>query len=57
MTITTPATRDNPIMLQFDDNSLLPPLFGEHDAHLARIEAALGVSLTSRGNRIAITGP
>jgi phosphate starvation-inducible PhoH-like protein len=57
LTITTPATRDNPIMLQFDDNSLLPPLFGEHDAHLTRIEAALGVSLTSRGNRIAITGP
>ena len=57
MTTTTPATDDNPILLQFDDNKLLPPLFGEHDAHLTRIEAALGVSLTSRGNRIAITGP
>jgi len=57
LTITTPSTDDNPILLQFDDNSLLPPLFGEHDEHLARIEAALGVSLTSRGNRIAITGP
>jgi tRNA A37 methylthiotransferase MiaB len=27
-----------PVMLQFDDNSLLPLLFGEHDQHLARIE-------------------
>jgi len=57
LTTATPATDDNPILLQFDDNKLLPPLFGEHDAHLTRIEAALGVSLTSRGNRIAITGP
>ncbi len=57
MTSATVATRDDPIFLQFDDNSLLPPLFGEHDEHLARIEAALGVSVTSRGNRVAITGP
>ncbi|MCP4330477.1 MAG: PhoH family protein [Alphaproteobacteria bacterium] len=57
MTSAIAATHDNPILLQFDDNSLLPPLFGEHDEHLARIEAALGVSVTSRGNRVAITGP
>lgn len=57
MTTVTAATRDNPILLEFDDNNLLPPLFGEHDEHLARIEAALGVSLSSRGNRIAVTGP
>jgi phosphate starvation-inducible PhoH-like protein len=43
--------------LQFDDNTLLPMLFGEHDRHLARIEQRLGVSLNSRGNRIAISGP
>ena len=46
-----------PIQLQFDDNALLPLLFGEHDRHLARIEQQLGVSLTPRGNRLAITGP
>ena len=46
-----------PVLLQFDDNSLLPLLFGEHDQHLARIEQRLGVSLISRGNRLAIEGP
>lgn len=48
---------DNPLHLEFDDNSLLPMLFGEHDRHLARIEQRLGVSLLSRGNRLAISGP
>jgi phosphate starvation-inducible PhoH-like protein len=42
--------------LQFDDNSLLPLLFGEHDQHLARIEQQLGVSIATRGNRVAISG-
>ncbi|MBI3707627.1 MAG: PhoH family protein [Proteobacteria bacterium] len=44
------------INLQFDDNRLLPLLFGEHDRHLARIEQRLGVSLASRGNRVSISG-
>jgi len=43
--------------MQFDDNRLLPLLFGEHDQNLARIEKELGVSLVSRGNQIAISGP
>ena len=43
--------------LQFDDNSLLPMLYGEHDQNLARLEQLLGVSLASRGNRVAISGP
>jgi phosphate starvation-inducible PhoH-like protein len=42
--------------LQFDDNRLLPLLFGEHDQNLARIEKELGVSLVSRGNQLAISG-
>ncbi len=46
-----------PTLLQFDDNSLLPMLFGEHDQHLSRIERQLGVSLVSRGNRLSISGP
>ena len=45
-----------PIHLQFDDNRLLPLLFGEHDQNLARIEQELGVSLVSRGNQLAISG-
>jgi phosphate starvation-inducible protein PhoH and related proteins len=42
--------------LEFDDNLLLPLLYGERDQHLARIERQLGVSLTTRGNRLAISG-
>jgi len=43
--------------MRFADNKLLPALFGAHDRHLARIEQALGVTLRSRGNEIAIDGP
>ena len=46
-----------PVVVEFDDNSLLPRLFGEYDRNLARIEQRLGVTLATRGNRIAITGP
>jgi phosphate starvation-inducible PhoH-like protein len=45
------------VQLQFEDNRLLPSLYGEHDRNLARIEAQLGVSMATRGNRIAISGP
>ena len=33
------------VQMQFDDNTLLPMLFGEHDAHLDRIERQLGVAV------------
>jgi len=46
-----------PRLLQFDDNALLPLLFGEHDQNLARLETLLGVHLAARGNRLAISGP
>ena len=42
--------------IRFDDNGLLPLLYGEHDQNLARLEQLLGVSLVSRGNQISITG-
>jgi len=48
--------RDNTVRLEFDDNALLPALFGEHDRHLARLEQLLDVSILSRGNQIAIEG-
>jgi phosphate starvation-inducible PhoH-like protein len=51
------ATVSPPIHLEFDDNRLLASLYGEHDQHLVRIEQGLGVSLVSRGNRLAISGP
>ena len=45
------------VQLDFDDNRLLPMLYGAHDKHLAQIEQRLAVSLTSRGNQLIITGP
>ncbi len=44
------------LVMEFEDNARLPQLFGEHDRNLARIEHDLGVAITARGNRIAITG-
>ena len=43
--------------LEFDDNLLLPLLYGERDQHLDRLERKLGVSVVTRGNRVAISGP
>jgi phosphate starvation-inducible PhoH-like protein len=43
--------------IEFDDNLLLPLLYGERDQYLDRIERQLGVSLVPRGNRLAIAGP
>ncbi len=56
-TPSSPVEVAQPVHLEFDDNTLLPLLFGEHDRHLARIEQRLGVSVVSRGNRVAISGP
>jgi phosphate starvation-inducible PhoH-like protein len=44
------------ITLQFGDNTLLPLLLGDHDRHMVRIEQALGVKMSCRGNRVAISG-
>ncbi len=53
--LSTPTSKE-PIILDFADNRLLPALFGEHDRHLSRIEQQMGVSLTPRGNRVAVAG-
>ena len=44
------------VTLQFSDNLLLPLLLGDHDRHLVRIEQALGVRVSCRGNRVAVVG-
>jgi phosphate starvation-inducible protein PhoH and related proteins len=44
------------VTLEFSDNTLLPLLLGDHDRHMVRIEQALGVRLSCRGNRVAISG-
>ncbi|HTH95974.1 MAG TPA: PhoH family protein [Stellaceae bacterium] len=43
--------------LTFDDNALLPSLFGERDQHLERIEKQLGIALVPRGNVLSLSGP
>ncbi|HEX5320946.1 MAG TPA: PhoH family protein [Stellaceae bacterium] len=59
MSAPTPAAADRAArnQIEFDDNLLLPLLYGERDQHLDQIERNLGVSLVPRGNRLAISGP
>ena len=45
------------IQLEFDDNTELPLLFGEHNIHLIRVENILKVVLNNRGNKLIISGP
>lgn len=42
--------------MSFEDNTLVPLLFGEHNAHLHYIENVLDVDIASRGNELAIKG-
>ncbi|GGE56045.1 PhoH family protein [Niveispirillum cyanobacteriorum] len=42
--------------LSFDDNRLLPLLFGEHGQFLTRLEKQTGTRLMSRGNILLIAG-
>jgi len=58
--VTDPKKQKKPkekvTLIEFDDNQLVAQLVGEHDKHLARIEQGLDVSVTPRGNKMAITG-
>ena len=56
LTAVNEARQSAPLYMDFDDNSLLTALFGEHDRFIARIEQKLGVSMTARGNRLSIEG-
>jgi phosphate starvation-inducible PhoH-like protein len=53
---TGPQAGGKAVTLQFSNNTLLPLLLGDHDRHMVRIEQALGVRLSCRGNRVAIAG-
>ena len=44
------------IVIAFDDNRLVPVLFGEYDQNLAMIEQRLGVDAAARGNQVTIRG-
>tara|TARA_A100000171_G_scaffold51455_1_gene65805 strand:- start:2117 stop:3106 length:990 start_codon:yes stop_codon:yes gene_type:complete len=41
----------------FEDNRLLPLLMGKRDHYLKRIEDALQISISGRGNRLVLSGP
>lgn len=47
---------NNSITLEFDDNHVLPLLYGHHNSNLAHIEKSLDVRLDSFGNIIQISG-
>jgi phosphate starvation-inducible PhoH-like protein len=44
------------VSLQFEDNALLPQLFGQHNGHLDTLERLLGISVRARGNQLNLTG-
>ena len=44
------------VVVAFDDNRLIPALFGEFDQNLAMIEQRLGVDAVGRGNQVTIRG-
>ena len=43
--------------MKFEDNRLVPVLFGEQNAHLLTLEKSFGVQIDSRGNEVLIRGP
>ncbi len=48
---------DGQVVLRFEDNALLPMLYGAFDRNLARLEQQLDVSISSRGSELRISGP
>jgi len=42
--------------LEFENNDLLPLLFGEHNAHLSYLENKLDITIADRGNTLTISG-
>jgi phosphate starvation-inducible PhoH-like protein len=42
--------------MQFEDNKLVPLLFGEQNTHLLTLEKTFGVQIDSRGNEVLIRG-
>lgn len=43
--------------LEFDDLSLLPLLYGEHNANIAHLEKSLSVRIMDRSNTLNVSGP
>lgn len=50
------SPEDHSITIEFEDNALLPYLYGRHNSNLIEIEQALNVTVDSFGNIIQIKG-
>ena len=55
-TVTAGNNTGTKLVLEFDNNRLLPELYGAYGSHLTRIEEALDVSLVDRGNQVCVSG-
>lgn len=44
------------LTLDFEENNLLPDLYGEHNRNLARVEQMLDVTIHERGNQLVVVG-
>lgn len=44
------------VSIAFQDNSLLPMLFGDEDIYLTKLEKKFNVEMTTRGNMLVISG-
>ena len=44
------------VSVTFQDNSVLPILYGEGDSHLAKLEKKLHITASSRGNTVELSG-
>ncbi len=49
-------TKPHSIYLSFEDNTLLGALFGGHNQNLEKLEKGLGISISSRGEMVALSG-
>lgn len=43
-------------ILEFENNSLVPVLYGEHNANLKHLEKKLAINIADRGNKLTLTG-
>lgn len=43
-------------ILEFKNNSLIPMLFGAHNAHLSHLEDKLDIEIADRGNELTLSG-
>jgi len=56
MAISTHTTQTTHDKMVFDDNRLLPALFGGQNSHLTMLEETLGIQIQSRGNELTLVG-